>query len=129
MSEPLNKIRIKIAERDYPMTVTAEQEARLRAAGRVLNERIKQFRDAYGLPDQDILSMIALDAVADQLLAEQRVEAASGGFHQRLEHLHELLLAAPTGPGSGPPRGGAERNETTGPPTGPPRGGSAFTGN
>ena len=67
--------------------------------------------------------MIALDAVADQLLAEQQRDAASGGFHQRLEHLHALLLAVPTGSGSGPPSGAAGRSET-----GQPRGGSAFTG-
>ncbi|MBC7447475.1 MAG: cell division protein ZapA [Hymenobacteraceae bacterium] len=112
MSEPLNKIRIKIAERDYPMTVTAEQEARLRAAGRVLNERIKQFRDAYGLPDQDVLPMIALEAVADQLLAEQQRDSSSGGFHQRLEHLHELLLTVPTGPAAAGGGGTSGRSET-----------------
>ena len=126
MSEPLNKIRIKIAESDYPMTVTAEQEARLRAAGRVLNERIKQFRDAYGLTSQDVLPMIALEAVADQLLAEQQRDAATGGFHQRLEHLHELLLTVPTGPGGGPSRGAPGRGETG--QTSPQRGGSTFTG-
>ena len=128
MSEPLNKIRIKIAERDYPMTVTAEQEARLRQAGRVLNERIKQFRDAYGLPDQDVLSMIALDAVADLLLAEQQRDAATGGFHQRLEHLHDLLLTVPTGPATTKAGGLGRSSDTTPTQPSPARSTSAFTG-
>ena len=128
MSEPQIRIRIKIAERDYPMTVTSEQEARLRVAGRMLNERIKQFRDTYGLPEHDILAMIALDAVADQLLAEQQRDASSGDFHQNLEHLHELLLTAPTGPVGGPPgsseAGSPRRGETTNARSAP----SSFTG-
>lgn len=91
-------IRIRIADREYPMRVTAEEEARLRVAGRVLNERIKVFRDEYGLTDQDLLAMIALESVADRLLAEQRLGSAGSDVHRRLEHLHELLLAAPVGP-------------------------------
>lgn len=92
-------IRIRIADREYPMRVTAEEEARLRVAGRLLNDRIKVFRDEYGLTDQDLLAMIALEAVADRLLAEQRLGSAGSDFHRRLDHLHELLLAAPLGPG------------------------------
>lgn len=125
MSESLIKIRIKVGERDLPMSVTADQEARLRAAGRVLNERIKQFRDTYGLPDQDVLPMIALTAVADQLLAEQERDDTSGGFHQRLEHLHELLRTVPTGPAAagGGGASSAGRNET-----GNQRGAASYTG-
>lgn len=106
MNEPLNRIRIKVGEHELPMTVSPEQEVRLRAAGRILNERIKQFREEYGLPDQNVLPMVALTAVADQLLAEQQRDVGNGGFQQRLEHLHDLLLSAPTGPG-GSAGGGA----------------------
>lgn len=91
-------IKIRIAERDYPMRVSAEEEERLRAAGRVLNERIKLFREQFGLQDQDLLAMIALESVADRLLAEQRLGAAGSDVHQRLEHLYEVLLTASTGP-------------------------------
>ena len=133
MSEPLNRIRIKIGEHELPMTVSPEQEVRLRAAGRILNERIKQFREEYGLPDQNVLPMVALTAVADQLLAEQQRDAGSGGFQQRLEHLHDLLLAAPTGPGSGAGGGaGGPAGRETGAPRRAPGssrdGASAFTG-
>jgi cell division protein ZapA len=128
MSEPLIKIRIKIAERDYPMTVTAEQEARLRQAGRVLNERIKLFRTTYGLPDQDVLPMIALEAVADQLLAEQERDAGSAGFHQRLQHLHDLLLTVPTGPGSGGAGDAGIGSDAAAKASGGNRGSSVFTG-
>lgn len=91
-------IRIRIADRDYPMRVSADQEARLRAAGRHLNERIKLFREQFGLQDQDLLAMIALESVADRILAEQQHGMTDAGLRQRLDHLHELLLSAPTGP-------------------------------
>ena len=133
MNEPLNRIRIKVGEHELPMTVSPEQEVRLRAAGRILNERIKQFREEYGLPDQNVLPMVALTAVADQLLAEQQRDAGSGGVQQRLEHLHDLLLAAPTGPGSGAGGGaGSPAGRETAAPRRAPGSGrdgaSAFTG-
>lgn len=112
MSEPLIKIRIKVAERELPMSVTPDEEARWRTAGRVLNERIRQFRDEYGLPDQDVLPMISLVAVADQLLAEQERDAVGGDFRQRLQHLHDLLQSVPTGPAAG--RAAAASSFTTG---------------
>ncbi len=102
MADSLIKINIKVADRDFPMQVNAGEEARFRTAGRLLNERIKQFRDEYGLSDQQyLLSMIALESVVERLLAEERVGAADSGMHQRLEHLHDLLLTASTGPTSG----------------------------
>ncbi len=34
-------IKIKIADREYPMRVVPEDEERIRKAGRVINEKIK----------------------------------------------------------------------------------------
>lgn len=61
-------IKIKIGEREYPMKVKAEDEAKIRRAGKLINERIKQYRDEFGLDDrQDLLAMVAFDCMVETM--------------------------------------------------------------
>ena len=46
-------IKIRIADRDYPMRVNEEEEERLRAAGRLLNERRVLLGHLVELPNSD----------------------------------------------------------------------------
>lgn len=85
-------IKIRIADRDYPMRVTEEEEERLRIAGRLLNERIKAFRDQFGIQEkQDLLAMVALEIAADSLKTAKTKEAVSSTFTDKLTHLENLL--------------------------------------
>lgn len=59
-------VRIKIADRDYPMKVEASDEARIRNAGKQINERMKAYRERFGIDDkQDLLAMVAFDCLVD----------------------------------------------------------------
>lgn len=61
-------IRIKIGDRDYPMKVKAEDEAKIRHVGRLINDKIKRYREEYGLDDkQDLLAMVAFDAMIESV--------------------------------------------------------------
>lgn len=61
-------IRIKIGDREYPMKVKAEDEAKIRHAGKLINDKIKRYRDEFGLDDrQDLLAMVAFDAVVESM--------------------------------------------------------------
>jgi cell division protein ZapA len=87
-------IKIRIADRDYPMRVTEEEEERLRIAGRVLNERLKLFREQFGIQDkQDLLAMVALEVAADSLMTAKSKAADLSSFAGKLAHLDELLSA------------------------------------
>ena len=87
-------IKIRIADRDYPMRVNEEEEQRLRAAGRLLNERLKAFRDQFGIADkQDLLAMIALESLADNLHSAQRRAENESTLADKLTHLNELLAS------------------------------------
>ena len=44
-------IKIRIAEREYPIRVKEEEEERLRIVGKLLNERLKFFKDQFGIQD------------------------------------------------------------------------------
>jgi cell division protein ZapA len=64
-------IKIKIADREYPMKVEPEEEERIRKAGKLVNEKIKRFKSQFGIDDkQDLLAMVAFDAVVERLKTE-----------------------------------------------------------
>ena len=85
-------IKIRIAERDYPMRVSPLEEERLRLAGRQLNERIKEFREQYGIQDkQDLLAMIALSTMADGLKVSKEKDGTDAALTERLTRLDKVL--------------------------------------
>ncbi|MGY2133584.1 cell division protein ZapA [Hymenobacter sp. HD11105] len=85
-------IKIRIAERDYPMRVSPLEEERLRLAGRQLNERIKEFREQYGIQDkQDLLAMIALSTMADGLKVSKEKDGTDAALTERITRLDKLL--------------------------------------
>jgi cell division protein ZapA len=87
-------IKIRIADRDYPMRVNQEEEERLRAAGRMINERLKAFREQFGIDDkQDLLAMIALESLADKIQTIQSKAENDTYLADKLTHLNSLLAS------------------------------------
>lgn len=61
-------IRIKIGDREYPMKVKAQDEAKIRRAGKLINEKLKRYREEFGLDDrQDLLAMVAFDSMVEAM--------------------------------------------------------------
>lgn len=91
MAELLS-IKIKIGNREYPMRVHPDDEQRIRKAGKLLHEKLKAYRDRFGLDDmQDLLAMVAFDVMADKL----KVEASTGQVTEsallRIQNLNKAL--------------------------------------
>ncbi|MDQ4139828.1 MAG: cell division protein ZapA [Bacteroidota bacterium] len=87
-------IKIRIADRDYPMRVNEEEEERLRTAGRMINERLKAFREQFGIADkQDLLAMVALESLADKLHTVQSKAENESTLVDKLTHLNKLLAS------------------------------------
>ncbi len=64
MAEPL-KIKLSIADRVYPLTISPSQEEGLRLATKKIEEMIKKFEQSYAVRDkQDVLAMCALQFAA-----------------------------------------------------------------
>jgi len=79
------KIKISIADRVYPLTVTPEQEEGLRAASKKIDAMIKQFEESYAVRDkQDVLAMCALQFAAQ---TEQKVLDRSGEIEDAVARL------------------------------------------
>ena len=74
-------IKIRIGEREYPMRVDAAEEELLRISGRLVNERMKSYRDQFGIEDkQDLLAMVAFDSI----VAKMRAEAETSGINYQI---------------------------------------------
>ena len=83
-------IKIKIADRDYPMRVSPEEE-RLRVAGKYLNERLKLFREQFGITDKQ--DLLALETAADRLKTVAAVTQSDTTFSDKLTRLNDTLNA------------------------------------
>jgi len=88
-------IKIKIADREYPMKIEASEEERIRKAGKLLNDKIKSYSEQFGIDDkQDLLAMVAFDAQVDKMRAMVDRESVSDSVKQRVSHLNELISKA-----------------------------------
>ena len=64
MSENI-KIKLTIAERVYPLTISSDQEASLRISAKKIDDMTKQLEQNYAVRDkQDVLAMCALQYAA-----------------------------------------------------------------
>ena len=87
------RIKISLADRVYPLTVSNEtQEESLRNAAKKIEIMIKQYEENYAVRDkQDVLAMCALQfasqSIHSQISENQEVEEITA----RLERLNENL--------------------------------------
>ena len=88
-------IKIRISDRDYPMRVDSSEEERIRVAGKLINEKLKHFREQFGIDDkQDLLSMTVFDAVMDKLKSDQTTTDNESIVQNKIEHIDRILSEA-----------------------------------
>ena len=81
-------IKIRIGNREYPMKVAAEDEERIRKAGKILHEKVKMYRDQFGIDDnQDLLAMVAFDCLVEKMKQE---ESSADTDDVALDHISRL---------------------------------------
>lgn len=74
------------------MKVHPSEEERLRTAGKIINERIKQYRNQFGIDDkQDLLAMVAFDCLVEKLKLESEAQATNGELNNRISDLDSFL--------------------------------------
>ncbi|SRR5690606_25441571 len=85
-------IKIKIADREYPMKVDANDEEKIRLAGKKINEKIKLYRDQFGIDDkQDLLAMVAFDSLFEKLQTEDTQSEVGETIVERISYLNKLI--------------------------------------
>lgn len=85
-------IKIRIGNRDYPMKVKQEDEERIRKAGKLLNEKIKNYHDQYRIDDmQDLLAMVAFDSMVEKLRFDASTDANEDFSLREVKRLSQLI--------------------------------------
>ncbi|MFM7327103.1 MAG: cell division protein ZapA [Bacteroidota bacterium] len=85
-------IKIRIADREYPMKVRKDEEERVRSAAKCINEKLKAFREQYGLDDhQDLLAMVAFDSMVQKLMLEEKKHGVDQNVIEKIGHLNNLV--------------------------------------
>ena len=85
-------IKIKIADREYPMKVDVEDEERIRLAGKKINEKIKLYRDQFGIDDkQDLLAMVAFDSLYEKIQSEASSTSSGETAVDKISYLSKLI--------------------------------------
>jgi len=88
-------VKIKIAGREYPMKVKPEDEERVRNAGREINERIKKYKEQFGIEDkQDLLAMVAFDSLVDMLNLQDNLNEDDDSIIQKVEEINQIVSQA-----------------------------------
>ncbi|MEQ9007173.1 MAG: cell division protein ZapA, partial [Ekhidna sp.] len=76
----------------YPMRVKAEDEERIRRAGKLLNEKIKNYQNQFGIDDtQDLVAMVAFDCLVEKLKREEVSEASDDFALGEISKLNQLI--------------------------------------
>jgi cell division protein ZapA len=84
-------IKIKIADREYPMKVDAEDEEQIRLAGKKINEKIKMYRDQFGIDDkQDLLAMVAFDSLYEKIQSDANSTSNGESAIDKINYLSRL---------------------------------------
>ncbi len=90
-------IRIKIGDREIPMRVEAKEEELIRSAGRQVNEKMKAFRDQFGIADTDlVLSMVSFDCMVEMKRTEDIKNLEAQQVSDKLSQLEALVTKALT---------------------------------
>ncbi|KAF0131259.1 MAG: hypothetical protein FD155_923 [Bacteroidetes bacterium] len=85
-------ININIADRPYRLTITREEEERVRKAADIINDRIRNYAQSYAYKDrQDLLAMAALQYATSSLLFESEVAFRDNHLTEKLTEMDQLL--------------------------------------
>ena len=85
-------IKIRIADREYPMKVNAEDEERIRKAGKKINEQIKLYKDRFGIEDkQDLLAMVAFDSLVEKMQSDEELDVIDESISEKVQELNDLI--------------------------------------
>ena len=95
MSEKI-KIKLNIADRVYPLSISPNQESSLRASATKIDSMTKQLESNYAVRDkQDVLAMCALQYAAElEIQLQNKIESEPSDKLNELINLIDLHLSA-----------------------------------
>ena len=91
MSENL-KIKLTIANRVYPLSVSPDQESSLRSSANNINNKIRQLEKNYAVRDkQDVLAMCSLQYAAQLELSKNKSTGEKTIEEDKVQELIDII--------------------------------------
>ena len=85
-------IKIKIANRTYPMTINRESEESVRSSVKKIAERIKFYETNYAISDrQDLLAMCLIEVASRLESLDLEANNDNKDIELKLENIHKSL--------------------------------------
>ena len=85
-------IKVKIANRVYPLTVKSTEEEGIRKAAESINHSISEFERLYDVKDkQDLLAMVALKIASKNFELESKGIVNDAGMEEDLNKIEQLF--------------------------------------
>ena len=85
-------IKINILNRLYPLLVRADEEEAVRKAGKLINDKIKQYKDRFSVKDDlDLVIMCCLELATDNIHQTRRVKNTQNGALEQIGAIDEML--------------------------------------
>ena len=92
MSEQPISINLVIADRPYPLKIKASEEELVRRAGKIINEKVREFQSQYAAKDkQDYLAMVALFFAVEKLQESEKLNETEKSIGQISEQIIKKL--------------------------------------
>ena len=83
-------IKIKISDREYPLKVKPEDEEGIRKTAKLINEKLKEFKDQYGIVEkQDLLAMVLFEAMMEFSKYELSIKKIEDFFEAETQDLED----------------------------------------
>ncbi len=77
------------------MKVKPEDEERIRRAGKILNEKMKSYKDRFGIEDnQDLIAMVAFDCQVEKMKADENQQSTDNSSLYQIKALNQLISDA-----------------------------------
>ena len=88
-------IKVNIMNRPYPLLVKAEEEEAVRNAAKLINDRIKAYKDRFSVQDDlDLVIMCCLELATDNLNQGLRLRGSLRSANEGIDQIDEALNAA-----------------------------------
>ena len=88
-------IKVNILNRPYPLLVKGEEEEAVRGAAKLINDKIKLYKDRFSVKDDlDLVIMCCLELATDNINQSTRNKSANASAGAELSKVNELLDAA-----------------------------------
>lgn len=88
-------IELNLANRKYPLKVKAGEAASVQKAAELINFKLQEFENKYGVKDiQDLFAMTALQITTQMIEIESNVTGNQGVIQIRLQELNAMISKA-----------------------------------